>query len=242
MLLLSAAQILTSAANHSALSLSAIQTRVLSVFHMAVSERTLHTIFPCSGEKVYMLTAIGGDSFSAGLRQNCERAGIDMSRALMAIDERSSVYLFIADEKGDMRLAVCDAQISEKIDDKYLSDKLDLLNEAAVVVIDCNLTETAIAFILQNCTAPVFADPVSVTKAAKLSPVLGRIHTLKPNLLEAELLSGVQICGEKSLQLAGERLIEMGVQRVFISLGANGIYCAQRDGSDFLQPNIGCGK
>ena len=153
MLLLSAAQILTSAANHSALSLSAIQTRVLSVFHMAVSERTLHTIFPCSVEKVYMLTAIGGDSFSAGLRQNCERAGIDMSRALMAIDERSSVYLFIADEKGDMRLAVCDAQISEKIDDKYLSDKLDLLNEAAVVVIDCNLTETAIAFILQNCTA-----------------------------------------------------------------------------------------
>ncbi len=51
MLLLSAAQILTSAANHSALSLSAIQTRVLSVFHMAVSERTLHTIFPCSGKR-----------------------------------------------------------------------------------------------------------------------------------------------------------------------------------------------
>ena len=32
----------------------------------------------------------------------------------------------------------------------------------------------------------------------------------------------------------------MGVQRVFISLGANGIYCAQRGGSGFLQPNISC--
>lgn len=212
---------------------------LVSISYGGVGKNIAHNL-SLLGEKVYMLTAIGGDSFSAGLCQNCERAGIDMSRALMAIDERSSVYLFIADEKGDMRLAVCDAQISEKIDDKYLSDKLDLLNEAAVVVIDCNLTEKTIAFILQNCTAPVFADPVSVTKAAKLSPVLGRIHTLKPNLLEAELLSGVQICGEESLQLAGERLIEMGVQRVFISLGANGIYCAQRGGSGFLQPNIGC--
>ena len=66
------------------------------------------------GKKVYMLTAIGGDSFSAGLRRNCEGAGIDMSRTLTAIDEISSIYLFIADEKGDMRLAVCDAQISER--------------------------------------------------------------------------------------------------------------------------------
>ena len=192
------------------------------------------------GKKVYMLTAIGGDSFSAGLRRNCEGAGIDMSRTLTAIDEISSIYLFIADEKGDMRLAVCDAQISEKIDAKYLSDKLELLNEASVVVIYCNLTEAAIAFITENCTAPVFADPVSVTKAAKLFPVLDRIHTLKPNLLEAELLSGVQINGEESLRLAGERLIEAGVQRVFVSLGANGMYCAQRGCPGFLQPNIGC--
>ena len=135
-----------------------------------------------------------------------------MSRTLTAIDEISSIYLFIADEKGDMRLAVCDAQISEKIDAKYLSDKLELLNEASVVVIDCNLTEEAIAFITENCTAPVFADPVSVTKAAKLFPVLDRIHTLKPNLLEAELLSGVQINGEESLRLAGERPAEHRLQ------------------------------
>lgn len=192
------------------------------------------------GEKVYMLTAIGRDSFSAGLRRNCEEAGINMSHTLTAADEFSSIYLFIADEQGDMRLAICDAQISEKIDAKYLSDKLELLNEASAVVIDCNLTEEAIAFIMQNCTVPVFADPVSVTKAAKLSPVLDRIHTLKPNLLEAELLSGVQIYGEESLRLAGERLIEAGVQRVFISLGANGIYCVQRGCSGFLQPNIDC--
>lgn len=45
---------------------------------------------------------------------------------------------------------------------------------------------------------PIFADPVSTAKAVKLQPVLGRLHTLKPNRIEAELLSGVAITDEAS--------------------------------------------
>ena len=35
--------------------------------------------------------------------------------------------------------------------------------------------------------------------------MLGRVHTLKPNRIEAELLSGVQITDEASLRLAASR-------------------------------------
>ena len=70
---------------------------LVSISYGGVGKNIAHNL-SLLGEKVYMITAIGGDSFSAGLRQNCERAGIDMSRALMAIDERSSVYFFIANE------------------------------------------------------------------------------------------------------------------------------------------------
>ena len=45
----------------------------------------------------------------------------------------------------------------------------------------------------RSCTPPLFADPVSTVKAEKLRPILGKIHTLKPNRIEAELLSGVAI-------------------------------------------------
>ena len=52
------------------------------------------------------------------------------------------------------------------------------------------------------------------------------IHTLKPNKLEAELLSGVQIHSNADLDKAADKLLSMGVHRLFISLGADGVYAA----------------
>ncbi len=77
----------------------------------------------------------------------------------------------------------------------------------------------------------MFADPVSTVKAEKLRPVLGKLHTLKPNRLEAELLSGVPITDTDSLHRAAQTLLETGLHRVFISLGADGVYAADQSGS-----------
>mgnify|MGYP003289514073 CR=1 FL=1 len=60
---------------------------------------------------------------------------------------------------------------------------------------------------LMRATAPLFVDPVSTTKAEKLRPILHKIHTLKPNRIEAELLSGVAIRDTESLRLAAKKLL-----------------------------------
>ena len=59
--------------------------------------------------------------------------------------------------------------------------------------------------------------------------MLGRIHTLKPNRLEAELLSGVPITGEASLNRAADALLSTGLRRVFISLGGDGVFAADHN-------------
>ena len=173
-----------------------------------------------------MLTAIGGDAFEPRIRSGCAAAGIDLSRALRVPEGRASVYLVIEGPEGDMALALCDAELAQAVTPDYLRRNLDLLNASRIVVLDANLSEQAIAFLAQNVTAPLFADTVSVTKAARLRPVLSRLHTLKPNRLEAELLSGVSITGPETLEQAARRLLEAGLQRVCISLGAEGVYCA----------------
>ena len=64
----------------------------------------------------------------------------------------------------------------------------------------------------------------------QLKPVLGKLHTLKPNRIEAELLSGVKITDDASLQKAAETLLDTGLHRVFISLGSDGVFAADRSG------------
>ena len=177
-----------------------------------------------------LLTAFGDDLNAQKLAASCGELGIDISQSPVIPGGRTSTYLFINDERGDMALAVSDMEIYRHLTPQALAQRHKLLDASQVVVIDTNIPEESIAWLAENCAAPLFADPVSTAKAVKLKPVLGKLHTLKPNRLEAELLSGVPITGEASLNKAADALLETGLRRVFISLGAEGVFAADHSG------------
>ncbi len=178
------------------------------------------------GTDVRMLTAFGDDAHGQRIAASCAELGIDASHARRITGGTTSTYLYLTDETGEMALAVSDMEICKKITPTYLSSNLNLLQNAQVVVTDTNIPEESLIYLAENCTVPLFCDPVSTIKAGKLRPILGRIHTLKPNKLEAELLSGVKIETMEDVEKAADKLLEMGVHRLFISLGADGIYAA----------------
>ena len=200
------------------------------------------------GADVRMLTACGDDLNGQRLCAASTEAGIDMSHVLKLRDERTSTYLYITGPDGDMALAVSDMTICERISPSYLADNRELLENARAVVCDANIPAESLAWLAENCSAPLFCDPVSTVKAEKLRPHLGRIHTLKPNRIEAELLSGIPIHNEADLERAAETLLAMGIRRVFISLGGDGIYAASWKESCWMEPlpcrmvnTTGCG-
>ena len=190
------------------------------------------------GMDVRFLTALGDDLYGRQIAASCAELGIDIGHALRIKDAATPTYLFINDADGDMALAVSDMEICEKISPSYLAANIQLLNNAQLVVVDTNIPEASLQYLAEHCTAPIFADPVSTAKAGKLRPILGRIHTLKPNLIEAELLSGVKVQDEETLRLAARRLLDMGVHRVFISMGSHGVFAADRNEMKL----VGCKK
>ena len=171
------------------------------------------------GVDVRLLTAFGDDLHAQRVAASCGELGIDISHALQVPGGTTSTYLFLNDVDGDMALGLSDMDICERITPAYLASNLSLLNNAQVIVADTNIPAESLQSLVTHCTPPVFVDPVSTAKARKVQPVLGRVHTLKPNRIEAELLSGVQITDEASLRLAASRLLETGLHRVFISVG-----------------------
>lgn len=180
------------------------------------------------GLNVELLTALGSDSRAAQVEESCNTLGIGLSHALRVPGGRTSTYVFVGDSDGDMAVAVADMEICEQLTPGYFASQLPFLNSAAAVVLDTNLPRASLAYLTERCTAPLFVDPVSTAKAEKLTGLLSRIHTLKPNRMEAELLSGVKITDNASLCAAADALLSQGVQRVFLSLGADGVLAAQR--------------
>jgi len=189
------------------------------------------------GLDVRLLTAYGDDMNGERVAASCSELGIDLGNALRVSGATTSTYLYITDETGEMALAISDMAICDQITPEYLAANLPLLQNAQVVVADCNIPEQSLRYLADNLTVPLFIDPVSTVKAVKLRPILEKIHTLKPNRLEAELLSGVKIENQEDVTAAADKLLEMGVHRLFISLGAEGVLAAMGDEKLWL-PNL----
>ncbi len=178
------------------------------------------------GLDVRLLSAYGDDLNGERVAASCSELGIDLSNALRVHGATTSTYLYITDPEGEMALAVSDMEVCKRITPEYLSKNLALLQNAQVVVADANIPEESLKFLAENLFVPLFVDPVSTIKAEKIKGILPKIHTLKPNRIEAELLSGVKIENEKDAEKAASVLIEKGVRRVFISMGAKGVFAA----------------
>lgn len=189
------------------------------------------------GVQTQLITAIGGDMNGRMLMEDCRAKGIGIDACLLEADLNTSVYLFLGDEQGDMYCAVNDMRIQERLSPKRLEGHLEMLNGMSAVVLDANLPEETIRFLAENVTAPILADAVSAAKAPKLKPVLSKLYCLKPNQLEAELLTGVQIRDAMDAAIAAKKLTDIGVKRVFLTMGASGAVCADSEQYLFL-PNV----
>lgn len=175
------------------------------------------------GAPVSLLTAIGDDLNGAALFAECERLGLDMALSRPFRGKRSSAYLYLSDRNGDLLAAVNDMEITECITPEYLAPLLERINSFDAVVADANLSERTIRYLAENCTAPIVADAVSAAKARRLLPLLPKLRALKVNLSEAQALTG-----EKVAESAANALLSFGAEQVYVTLGADGLYAAER--------------
>lgn len=148
----------------------------------------------------------------------------------------SSVYLYVNDDNGDLVTGINDMAIVNEITPDFLSKRLEVINAAKLVVLDCNVSKNTIEWIVQNVNVPIFIDPVSTAKVDRIKNVLDKIDTLKPNELETEVLTGITVVNEKSARNAAKLLNEKGVNNVFISMGSKGILCSRNEEVIIVKP------
>ena len=206
--------------------------------HGGVGRNIAHNL-ALLGVEVELITTFGDDAQADSLVDGCAKAGIGISHSFTVPGHATSTYLYVTDETGEMQIAINDMAILDELTDERLAERRDVIDGASLVLIDANVPAETLRWATRNIMAPLFCDPISTTKASKLEGLLGSLHTLKPNRLEAEALCGVAIRDEASLVRAAQTLLDTGLDRAFISLGSDGLYCAERDRSHRL-PLLPC--
>ncbi|QIL49729.1 carbohydrate kinase [Vagococcus hydrophili] len=177
----------------------------------------------------YLITVYGDDSFGGILEDECLKNQINLDYAKKIPGAHSSTYLYVANNQGDMVTAINDMSIVKQMTPDFLAERLDFINQAEIVVIDGNVSKESVEFLASHVTPPIFVDPVSIAKVDRFENVLANIDTIKPNVLEAELLTGIQVTDIETGKKAALCLNQRGVKNVFISLGEKGILCSRHD-------------
>ena len=191
------------------------------------------------GVDVRMITALAEDVYARRIHHSCTALGIDLSHSVKVPEAVTASRVYITDAQGHPELAVSDREILDHITPEWLSAHQYLLDGAQLVVMDADLPEASIQWLARHVRVPLYADPADLSRAELLKPVLGRLHTVKTSLAEAQLLSSVAIHDRASLDQAADVLLSTGLKRLLITLGPHGIYAADQTECCLLPPSQG---
>ena len=185
--------------------------------------------------KVSLITIMGEDAYGDIIREQCRNAGIDLQFSFTDPLARTSTYLCVNEENGDVHAAIADMSIYELLTPERLEPLLPMLNKGTMLIADANLPEETLKWLAAKVTIPIAADPVSCAKAERLRPLLSGLTLIKPNIPEAELLTGIEIRGDGDLGRAADAMHRLGVRRVYISLGGRGVWADDpREGGELI--------
>lgn len=188
---------------------------------------------------VTLLSVVGDDGEGIRILEETGKAGVKMEQMIISGEHPTGIYLGILDEKGEMEVAVSDMRILEEVTVDYLRSKAYLIKESKIVVVDTNIPEESIGYVVELCNkvkVPILVEPVSVEKAEKLRGILdGRwtIDYITPNRDELASISEMEIGDDQDINVvrAAEELKGKGVKNVIVTLGKRGIYVSSKGGS-----------
>ncbi|PVZ68377.1 PfkB family carbohydrate kinase [Pelagibaculum spongiae] len=187
--------------------------------------------------EVRMVSVVGADEAGQQLIAATADAGVDVSSIRQLSGRRTSVYLSILDHQHELVQAINDMDTINDLTPEVLADQASSIGHSKALVIDANLTSAALEYLFtRKPLAPVFADCVSASKAEKLKPWLNRIHCLKPNVMEAELLWGKPVKDQQDLKNCAQWFHAQGVAKIFISLGGDGLFASDGQQQLMIKP------
>lgn len=184
------------------------------------------------GTSVALISAVCSDDFGRAILQQTEAAGVDTSYMLTTCDQRSSSYIAIVGPDGSLLAGLDDSAAGRAITPEHIRAHAALLQQAAMVVIDANISRTTAEVIFDVCSGanvPIAFEPVAFGLAERFKQQIGRFFLATPNELEAAALSGMPIHDVPTATAAAQKLVTLGVDIVLITLAADGVVYASSE-------------
>ncbi|HEY3973556.1 MAG TPA: ribokinase [Candidatus Sulfotelmatobacter sp.] len=188
------------------------------------------------GAEVFMVARVGSDLFGPATIENFRKQGIDPTHVKQVEGLSSGVAPIFVERNGQNRILVVKGA-NDALKPADVDAAAETLKTADCIVLQFEIpVETVfytVAFARKHgirCIVnPAPAQPIDIA-------ALKDLDYFVPNETEAETITGLPVKTVDDAKKCAEKLVDGGIRRVIITLGANGSLLASCDGCEHVPP------
>jgi ribokinase len=188
------------------------------------------------GADVFMVARVGDDLFGPSTIRNFQNLGIDATHVRPVRGVSSGVAPIFVDSSGQNRIIVVKGA-NDELKPADVDEAADLLKSADCIVVQFEIPLETVFYTVKfarrngiRCILnPAPAQPIDIQALAELDYFV-------PNETEAEAISGMPVRNLDDAKRCAAKLLAGGIQRVIITLGANGSLLAGAEGMEHVAP------
>lgn len=187
-----------------------------------------------AGGDVSFIAKVGNDIFGRQAIEQFQRENVKATFVTVDSDSPSGVALISVDQQGENCIVVAPGANNElSIHD--VEGALASISAPAIVLLQLEIPIETVEYAIKRCSEKGLSIILNPAPAQQLSAdTFEHLHIITPNESESELLTGVAIKDLASAKEAGEKLYNMGVQHIVITLGSKGAYLHNKDTSELI--------
>lgn len=176
------------------------------------------------GAETCFVGKLGCDALAQNTISLLRQEGIDVSQLTQTPDAPSGTAFIMVDSHGENSIIV-NSGANACLTESDIDAASSLIAKASVVLMQLESpvrTLTYAAHVAKQHGAIVVLNPAPAPSVVLPDELLKNVDVLVPNQTETERLSGIEVRDEDTLLKAVNRLQEMGVGRVVVTLGSRG--------------------
>jgi ribokinase len=187
------------------------------------------------GAKVTFITRLGNDIFADTAQKNFANEGIDTSCITIDEHEASGTALITVNEHGENTIVVASGANNtlSKAHIASFAGHFDT-HDFLLMQLEVPLATVLHAFALATqAGAKTILNPAPAQQLP--AELFDGLFLITPNETEAEILTHIAVTDQLTAKSASDKLKEMGVQNVIITLGSKGAWVAAGD-QEYMVP------
>ncbi len=187
------------------------------------------------GGDVVLVANVGNDLFGDQALSHFGDEKIDCSYISKDATHPSGVALISVDNQAENHIVVApgaNGHLSAQHVDRALGHTIS----QDLVLIQLEIPLETVAYAIRLAKEKGLRVILNPAPASTLSAdILKGVYMITPNETEASILTGIDVTDASSARLAGQKLLEMGIEQVVITLGSQGALWVSKDGAELIK-------